>query len=376
MYKFDRKLKGILVGSILLVGLFLPIQAADAMVSTTYANGKKVIDGGVTYPVIKGATGPYRVNTQKVTFKHGRTATPNEIQAWDIDVMPDGTGLPEGKGSVEEGDELYEAKCASCHADFGAGADGYPGLAAGNAEEGHAALTNQRTTPDKDGPIRVFGTYWPYASTLWWYIKTGMPHNAPMSLSNDEVYALVAYILSINEMKIDGEELDDESELDRAKFMKIVMPNKNGFIPDINGPKGTDAIRKLLNDSSYYGNGTRCMKGCKPGTKLVHIQTEINDFTPPMSIKRELPKTTEAAKADPGKAIYEKTCAMCHDTGAASAPIVKDKEAWATVMAQGMDTVYENALKGKGAMPPKGGNMNLKDDELKAVVDYMVNQSK
>jgi len=374
MYKFDRKIKGLLIGSVLIAGAFL--QAGTATVSKTYANGKKVIDGGVTYPIVNDATGPYRVNTQKVTFKYGKTATPNEIKAWDIDVMPDGTGLPEGKGTVEDGDELYEAKCASCHKDFGAGGDGYPALANGNAYEGVKSLTRQRTTPDKDGPIRVFGTYWPYASTLWWYIKTGMPHNAPMSLSNDEVYALVAFILATNEMKIDGEELDDEYELDRAKFMKIVMPNKDGFIPSIDGSKGTDNVRKFLNDPSHYGNGKRCMKDCKPGKKLVHIATEINDFTPPMSIKRDLPKATGKAKADPGKALYTKTCAMCHDSGAAGAPIVKDKEAWAEVIAQGMDKVYEHALKGKGAMPPKGGNMNLKDDEVKAVVDYMINQSK
>jgi len=375
MYRFDRKFKNILAGTALLAGIWM--QAGDETASRTYANGKQVVDGGVTYPVKDGKTGPYHVNTQKAIFTYGRPATPNEIKAWDIDVMPDGTGLPEGKGTVEEGDELYEAKCASCHKDFGAGGDGYPALAAGNAYEGHKTLTFQRTTPDKDGPIRVFGTYWPYASTLWWYIKTGMPHNAPMSLSNDEVYALVAYILSINELKIDGEEVDDEYELDREKFMKIVLPNVDGFIPDIKGENGVDNIRKLLNDPSYYGNGKRCMHDCDPGKNLVRIKTEINDFIPPMSIKRDLPKEDKsAAKADPGKPIYAKTCAICHDNGAAGAPVFKDKDAWAPVIAQGMDTVYANALNGKGAMPPKGGNMNLSEEELKAAVDYMVNHSK
>jgi cytochrome c len=375
MYKFDRKRISVWAAALLLGGSLL--YGADGTVSRTYANGKKVIDGGVTYPVKNGMTGPYRVNTQKATFAHYRAATPNEIKAWDIDVMPDGTGLPEGKGTVEEGEELYEAKCASCHADFGAGGDGYPALAAGNAYEGHASLTHQRTTPDKDGPIRVFGTYWPYASTLWWYIKTGMPHNAPMSLTDDEVYALSAYILALNEIKIDGEELDDEYELDREKFMKIVMPNKDGFVPKIDGPDGVENVRKFLNDPNNLGVGKRCMKGCEPGKKLVRIQTEINDFIPPMSTKRDLPKPKEGeAKADPGKPIYEKTCAICHNSGAAGAPIFKDKEAWAPVIAQGMETVYKNALQGKGAMPPKGGNMNLSDDELKAAVDYMVTHSK
>ena len=363
-----------LLASSLLLGTIL--HAGAATVSTKYADGKRVIDGGVTYPVVNGMTGPYRVNTQKAVFHYGRTPTANEIKAWDIDVMPDGTGLPEGEGSVEDGEELYEAKCASCHADFAAGGNGYPALAQGNAYEGHQSLTRQRTTPDKDGPIRVFGTYWPYASTLWWYIKTGMPHNAPMSLSNDDVYALTAYILSLNEIKIDGKLVDDDYVLNREKFMKIVMPNVDGFVPDINAGDGRDRLRAFFADPKNYGNGTRCMKGCKTGKKLVRIQTEINDFTPPMSTKRDLPKATGKAQADPGKPIYEKTCAICHDSGAAGAPVFKDKEAWKPVIAQGMDNVYTHALKGKGAMPPRGGNMNLKDDEVKAAVDYMVNHSK
>ena len=94
--------------------------------------------------------------------------------------------------------------------DFGAGSGLYPRLTAGNAEEMQKTLMLQRVDPDSDGPQRVFGSNWPYASTLWWYIKTGMPHQAPMSLTTEEVYALSAYILYINEMSIDGVEVDDE----------------------------------------------------------------------------------------------------------------------------------------------------------------------
>ncbi len=375
MFRLDLNIRKIAIGSTAAFAILA--HAGDSTASRTYANGKKVIDGGVTYPIKNGATGPYRVNTQKAVFKFGRKALPEEIKKWDIDVMPDGTGLPEGSGTVEEGDELYEEKCVTCHKDFGAGGDGYPALANGNAYAGVKTLKNQRTTPDKDGPIRVFGTYWPYASTLWWYIKTGMPHNAPMSLTNDQVYALAAYILSINEIKIDGEELDDDYELNREKFMKIVMPNKDGFIPKIRGKNGLENVRKLLNDPSIYGNGKRCMKGCKPGKHIVRIKTEINDFMPPMSTKRDLPKVDESAKkSDPGKPIYEKTCAICHASGAAGAPVFGDKDAWGQVTSKGMAAVYKNALNGKGAMPPRGGNMNLKDDEVKAAVDYMVNHSK
>ncbi len=352
--------------------------AGDKGVSDTYANGKKVIDGGVTYPVSKGKTGSYHVN-EKVSeggFTLGRKPTDNEIKAWDIDVMPDGTGLPEGSGTVEDGDEIYEAKCASCHFDFGTGGAGYPALQNGNAVEGQKSLTNQRLGPDDDGPIRVFGTYWPQASTMWWYIKTGMPHPAPMTLTDDEVYALTAYIISINELEIDGEEVDDEYELNREKLMKLVMPNKDGFEPVIDGPKGPDNTRAYFSDSSNYGNGTRCMKNCFEGKPvLARISgAGISDYQPPISNKKELPPKKEGAEV-PGEKAYNASCAVCHATDAMGAPAVGDKKAWETVLAKGMDTVYANAINGLNGMPAKGGT-TLDDTALKEAVDFMVNQSK
>ena len=352
--------------------------AGDKTVSRTYENGKKVIDGGTTYPVVNGKTSSYYVNPKahEGKVKYGRTPTANEIKAWDIDVMPDGTGLPEGKGTVEEGDEIYEEKCASCHFDFGTGGSGYPALQKGNAYEGQKSLTNQRVDGNDDGPIRVFGTYWPYASTLWWYIKTGMPHPAPMTLTNDEVYALVAYIVSINELKIDGEELDDEYELNREKFLKIVMPNKDGFEPKIDGPKGLENARAYFNDFKNYGNGTRCMKDCFDGEpKLARISgAGISDYEPPISEKKDLPPAKEGAVA-PGQKTYEASCAVCHATDAMGAPAVGDKAAWTKVLEKGIDSVYANAINGINGMPPKGGT-SLDDAKLKEVVDYMINKSK
>jgi len=190
--------------------------------SKKYTNGKLVIDGGATYPVHNGKTGPYYTNEKahSVAINNGRPATPNEIKAWDIDVMPDGTGLPKGHGTAEEGEEVYEAKCLSCHGDFGSGGGGYPALSKGNAYELHKTLKFQRTTPDADGPVRVFGTYWPTASTLWWYVKTGMPHPAPLSLTDDQVYALVAYIYVLNELKLqDGTEIEDDTEINQDNVL-------------------------------------------------------------------------------------------------------------------------------------------------------------
>ena len=387
MFKSYRKL---LVSGLIVSAAVTALFAADTGGSKKYTNGKAVIDGGATYPVKNGKTGPYYVNTKahSIAINNGRPATPNEIKAWDIDVMPDGTGLPEGHGTVEEGDELYEAKCVSCHGDFGSGGGGYPSLAKGNAYENLKTLKNQRTTPDADGPVRVFGNYWPQISTLWWYIKTGMPHPAPMSLTNNQVYALVAYIMSINELKFDGEEIDDDFELNREKFLKVVMPNRHGFEPDIDGPNGLENVRKYFNDYKNYGNGTRCMKDCFKGEpKLLPVQIPITNFLPPLSEKRDLPKNpcwiascdVEAGAAGSanaeGKKIYEAHCAVCHGNDSMGAPNLGNKEAWAKVMKKGIDAVLKNAINGKNAMPPRGGT-DLPDDKLKAAIEYMYSKSK
>jgi len=348
-------------------------------VKRTYANNKKVIDGGVTYPIVNGKTSAYATNVAMHDMKisHGKPATANEQKAWNIDVRPDGTGLPEGSGSAEEGDEIYEEKCVSCHGDFGAGSGSYPKLTAGNAYEMQKTMLNQRVDGNDEGPKRTFGSYWQEASTLWWYIKTGMPHPAPMSLTDDEVYALSAYILMINEIEIDGELVEDEYVLNREKFLKIEMPNKNGFVPKVDGPKGPDNVRAFYDDVTNYGNGTRCMKDCFEGkAKIQKIKMAISDFTPPLSNERSLPKEKANTKpAHPGKVTYEKKCALCHSTDAMGAPMLGNKVAWETVLKQDIKTIYHNAIAGKNGMPPKGGTQ-LSDDKIKEVVDYMIEEAK
>ena len=355
-------------------------QLSDTVKNTYDFNGKLVIDGGVTYPIVNGKTGMYYVNEEahKTPFNKGKTATANEQAAWDIDVMPDGTGLPEGSGSVEDGDAIYEAKCGSCHGDFGAGAGLYPRLTAGNAYEMQKTLMNQRVDPDSDGPQRVFGSNWPHASTLWWYIKTGMPHQAPLTLPDDEVYALVAYILYINEMEVDGVEVDDEYVLDREKFLKIVMPNVDGFEPKIDGPEGPDNAREYYNNPLNYGNGVRCMKDCFEGEpEVARIGFALTDFHPPMSSEKALPAVEEdAGPAHPGKAGYDASCKVCHETDSMGAPAVGDKAAWEAALKKGKDAVYSNAINGINGMPPKGGAMNLTDAQINEIVDYMLEASK
>lgn len=345
----------------------------------TNSNIQKGIDGGIYYTIKDGKTGPYSINTDtlKGGYKYGRVPTENELKAWDKDVMADGTGLPDAKGSVEYGEEVYEAKCLSCHGDFGVGGSGYPALASGNAYSLQKTLTNQRTSPELDGPVRVFGSYWPQASTLWWYIRDGMPHTKSKTLSDEEVYALSAYILYINEMQIDGELVEEDFVLDREKFLKIQMPNKDGFEPVISGKNALENVRAYYSEPKNFGGikvekSKRCMQNCqKPTAKIVKIANGgISNFTPPLSSEENQPKSSKTEKGS--AKTYESSCAICHKDDSMGAPIAGDKKAWDEKITKiGIDKIYENGIKGINAMPPKGAT-DISDDEFKKVVDYMI----
>ncbi len=389
MFKLDRKslvsislIAAVSIGLTACLGQATPgsNSVANGGISHTYANGKAVIDGGVTYPVVNNKTSVYYVNTdtEKGGYTYGRTPTKNELDAWATSVTPYAPPPP-GEGSVSDGSDLYDAKCVMCHGDFGSGGGGYPALSKGNAYVGQKDLP-LAMRKGGDAPRRVFGSYWPQASTLWWYIKEGMPHPAPKSLTDDEVYALVAYILNINEMKIDGKLVDDDYVLDQKKFMKIVMPNKDGFEPKIDGPHGTDNARAFFNDPKNIGAQTvaaRCMHDCIKGdNKVTHIKIETKDFLPPLSVARDLPKA--AANADASAAAakhYEDSCKMCHGADGMGAPVMGNKKEWAPYLAKGIKDVYKNGINGINGMPPKGGT-SLSDKDFKAVVDFMVSKSK
>jgi cytochrome c len=143
----------------------------------------------------------------------GREAGPEEIAGWDIDVRPDGKGLPVGKGSVKQGEALFTRHCTACHGDFGEGVGRWPALA------GPGDLTADR-------PMKTIGSYWPYASTLFDYVRRAQPFGNPQSLNNDELYAVVAYVLFLNDV------VDQDFELTREAFATIRMPNEQGFHDD------------------------------------------------------------------------------------------------------------------------------------------------
>ena len=388
MFKLDRKL--ITIGMALALSSTLAVAAASSScVPGVYKSKPGAIDGGVIYPRENGVYTEYRYNTQSTKgVKFGRTPTANEIKAWDVDARPDGTGLPEGEGSVELGDELYEAQCAVCHGEFGGGGKGYPQLAGGNQSKDKngivKTLKNQRLEPGMDAPKRTVGTYWPYATTLFTYIRDAMPYAHPKSLTDSEVYAITAYILAQNEIEIDGEELDDEYVLNKEKLMKVVLPNVNGFYPDIDGEKGPENVRAFFADrAKNIGSGTRCMKDCKdPGmdgkteAKVMKIGYEMKDVVPPYAYAKDLPPETDAGSVSKGEKLYDASCKLCHANDTMGAPAVGDAGAWAAVMKKGMDKVLVNAIKGTGGMPPKGGNADLSDADIKEIVEFMVGASK
>jgi cytochrome c len=143
----------------------------------------------------------------------GRTPAPEEIKLWDIDVGPDGAGLPTGSGTVAQGKLVYENNCEACH-----GSKGVGGI--------KDRLVGGRGTLASDRPIKTVGSYWPYATTLFDYIRRAMPYTNPGSLSADDAYAVAAYILNLNGI------LPDDGNLDRETLPKVQMPNRDGFIPE------------------------------------------------------------------------------------------------------------------------------------------------
>jgi cytochrome c len=378
------------LSSTLLFGSFFGSDDAEESnaLPGKYSSQKGAIDGGVIYPRKDGVYTAYRYNEQDTKgVNFGRVPTANEIAAWDVDALPDGTGLPEGEGTVEEGDELFETQCASCHGDFGGGGNGYPQLTGGNQAKDEngivITLKNQRLKPGMEAPKRTVGTYWPKATTLFTYIRDAMPYATPKSLSNNEVYALTAYILSQNQIVIDGEKMGEDYVLNAEKLAKVVLPNNNGFYPDIDGPEGPANIKAFFADrAKNIGAGTRCMSDCKdPGmdgteATVMKIGYEMKDVVPPYAYAKDLPPEVDNKFVSKAEKLYNANCKACHGTDLMGAPPLGDTKAWDKVVMKGFDKVLYNAINGVGGMPPKGGNEDLIPSEVREIVGYMIGSSK
>jgi cytochrome c len=272
----------------------------------------------------------------------GETATPEMIAGWDIDVRPDGQGLPPGSGTAEMGEPLYEEKCAECHGVFGEGAGRWPKLA------GNEPLVGAGR------PEKTIGNYWPYASTLWDYIHRAMPFMQPQSLSDSEVYAITAYVLYLNEI------IEYDQELNQDNLATIAMPNRDGFFAD---PRpDTENIA--------------CMEGCKdPDTIKITWDSTSLGVTPVEHLQQSQDSPSGSGPVN-GERVYAQACALCHDSGLGGAPASGDKAAWAGRIAQGREMLIEHAINGfqgeTGVMPPKGGQAQLSGDAVSAAVDYML----
>jgi cytochrome c len=185
------------------------------------------------------------------TLGLGRAATSEEVAAWNTDVRPDGRGLPVGKGTVKQGDDLFQEKCASCHGEFGQGVGRWPVLAGGAG------------TLKADRPDKTVGSFWPDLSTVFDYIKRAMPYGNAQSLTNNEVYALTAYILSMNDIV-----KDEKFELNEKNFTSIKMPNAAAFFED-----------DRETSEKQFWNKNPCMKDCRPAPKVTGRAMAI-DVTP------------------------------------------------------------------------------------------------
>ena len=150
---------------------------------------------------------------QSPTFGIGRTPKPEELNAIDIDITPDGKGLPPGSGTAAGGKDVYTRRCETCHGPTGK--EGPQDVIAG----GKGSLNTST-------PLKTVGSYWPYATTLWDYLRRAMPFDHPGTLTVDELYATTAYVLLLNGV------IGEHDVLDQTTLPQVQMPNRNGFVAD------------------------------------------------------------------------------------------------------------------------------------------------
>lgn len=242
------------------------------------------------------------VATDGSTFGLGRPATADEIAAWNLDVSPDGTGLPEGSGDVLTGEELFSDNCAACHGEFAEGVDNWPKLAGGEG------------TLDRKDPVKTVGSYWPYLSTTWDYVHRSMPFGNAQSLETDEVYAIVAYILYSNDL------VDEDFVLSRENFLDVAMPNADGFIVD----------DRETSEAAFW-TPEPCMQDCKESVEIT-MRARVLDVTPQeegaeaaedvMPVAVVDPDPTETATREAGEGAAEAIA----EPGAADPALVADGE--------------------------------------------------
>jgi cytochrome c len=184
-------------------------------------------------------------SAEALKYKFGRIVTDKEVAGWDISISPDGANLPEASGTVVQGEKLYQTKCAYCHGDFGEAVDRWPALMGGES--------SLKTLE----PTKTIGSYWPYAPSVFSYIRRAMPFYNPQSLSDEETYAITAYVLYLNDL------VGDDFEANQVTLPAIEMPNREGFF----GPDPRPDVRNIA-----------CMKDCTPNQTQDLCEISIGGF--------------------------------------------------------------------------------------------------
>ena len=219
-----------------------------------------VLAFGILIAAGAGLTGAASDDARKptaktVATKHlgiGREAKLEEIAVWDIDIRPDGQGLPPGKGTVKQGEEIYLQQCAACHGEFGESAGRWSILMGG---------AGTLASPD---PVKSIGSYWPYASTVMDYIRRAMPFGNAQSLTDDQLYAVTAYVFYLNDLI-----RDENFELNARSFKTIKLPNEPNFYDD-----DREVAEKALWKTDP------CMSDCLPGKAQITGRARALDVTP------------------------------------------------------------------------------------------------
>ncbi len=224
-------------------------------------------------------------------------------------------------------------QCAECHGSFGEGVGRFPVLAGGEG-----TLRDSR-------PLKTVGSYWPYTSTLFDYIRRTMPFTQPESLSDDETYAVTAYVLYLNDL------VEDTFVLTQENLASVRLPNEASFVAD---PRPDVANQ-------------RCMDNCRDPAAIEILSEVVPEATS---------GAADFAAAHLGTEVYDQFCSICHAVGVAGAPRFGEGSDWTPRLDAGIDALVNNSIEGvtseSGVMPPKGGFAHLSDGQVRAAVEYMV----
>lgn len=316
----------------------------------------------------------------------GRDATPKEVAAWDIDVRPDFKGLPAGSGSVQRGQDVWEAKCASCHGVFGESNEVFSPLVGGTTPEdiktGRVARLNDKGFPGRTTLMKV-----PTVSTLWDYIHRAMPWNQPKSLSTDEVYAVTAYLLNLGGIVPDDFTLSDKNIAEA----QARMPNRNGMTTQHALWPGPEFAKVRKPDTAAKA----CMRDCPVETK---VASQLPDFArnnhgnladqnrlvgaqrgvqtaAPAAAPAAKPAAQDGAKA-PTALLEKNACTACHAmdgklVGPAFADIAKKYAGKADYIA-GRIRAGSSGVWGNMPMPPQ----SLGDEDAQAIARWLAGAAK